>query len=268
MGNRRSNNSPRGPRSRSWANVARVMTKGYNLTYVAPSMVDGELIVDITPDIVAEENPPLNQCVVGRFLGRKLYFKLTEEVIKKTWGAQVVDVRMHDSGYYFIHISDDSFRRKVLDMGHISIQNCIMMLQKWHSKLKLKKENHDTLPIWTRLKDIPLSLWSQSGIGSIASAIGNPLYVDAQTEGMKRLSFARVCIEIKATQPRPEVITLRWDGDLIPIGVEYEWKPPSYGACEVYGHKHGMTGFPCATIDEPPVGEQRPPPPQTQNREQ
>ncbi|XP_048135925.1 uncharacterized protein LOC125315370 [Rhodamnia argentea] len=151
-------------------------------------------------------------------------------------------------------------------MGHISIQNRTMMLANWHSKLKLRKEDHDTLPIWIRLKDIPLALWSQAGIGRIASAIGGPLYVDARTEGMKRLSFARVCVEIKATQPRVDSVKIRWDDELIPIPIEYEWKPLSRASCGIYGHKCRMTGFACAATSDAPVNKH--PDAQTQIREE
>lgn len=37
------------PNTRTWANVARVMTKGYNLPFVPLVEEDGKMIVDITP---------------------------------------------------------------------------------------------------------------------------------------------------------------------------------------------------------------------------
>lgn len=46
-----------GPTPRTWANIARVQTKGYNLQFVPPIEENGEVIVDITPDIVADRNP-------------------------------------------------------------------------------------------------------------------------------------------------------------------------------------------------------------------
>ncbi|XP_030540728.2 uncharacterized protein LOC115748390 [Rhodamnia argentea] len=248
----------------TWASVAKVMAKGYNLSYVAPLIEDGEPIVDITPEIVANQNPMLRESIVGYFLGKKIFFKITEEAIKKAWGAHVMDVRMHENGFYFTHIPDETFRRKVLDMGPITILRSTMMLQPWHPKLKLKKPANDTLPVWIRMRDIPLSLWSPQGISRIASAIGNPLYVDVQTEQMKRLSFARVCIEIKASRPRVQVIKLRWDDELITIGVEYEWNPLSCDACGIFGHKLGATGYPCASEHGPPNDKPSAPDPRPQ----
>ncbi|KAK3212636.1 hypothetical protein Dsin_017342 [Dipteronia sinensis] len=42
-------------------------------------------------------------------------------------------------------------------------------------------------------------LWNEEGLSHIASAVGKPLYADSLTESMKRISYARVCIEINAT---------------------------------------------------------------------
>ncbi|XP_030440998.1 uncharacterized protein LOC115663090 [Syzygium oleosum] len=208
------------PVTRTWANVAKVLTKGYNLAYVPPLVEDGEVIVDITLEVIADENPLLLECIVGHYIGKKISFKLTEEAIKKSWGDQVVDVKLHENGFYFFRVPNAEFRRKIIDMGPVSIFSSTLMLQQWHSKLKLKKGSLDTLPVWVRLRDIPFSLWSSVGIGRIASAIGKPLYVDVQTEQMTRISYARVCMEINATKSRVEAVKFRWDVDLnVPLHI-------------------------------------------------
>ncbi|KAI6668061.1 hypothetical protein NL676_036591, partial [Syzygium grande] len=83
----------------------------------------------------------------------------------------------------------------------------------------------DTLPVWVKLRDIPFSLWSPAGISRIASAIGRPLYVDSQTEKMARISYARVSVEINASNPHWKTIKVRWEGEVNLVHVEYEWKP-------------------------------------------
>lgn len=70
--------------ARTWANIARVQTKGYDLTFVPPLEENGEIIVDITPEIAADQNPLWLECIVGHYIGKKIPFKLTEEAFKKT----------------------------------------------------------------------------------------------------------------------------------------------------------------------------------------
>lgn len=241
----------------TWANVAKVLTKGYNLAYVPPLVVDGEVIVDITPDVAADENPIWLECIVGHYIGKKIPFKLTEEAVKKSWGDQIIDVKLHETGFYFFRVPDAEFRKKIVDMGPISIFSSTMMLQQWHSKLKLKKGTLDSLPVWVRLRDIPFSLWSPVGIGRKASAIGKPLYVDVQIEQMTRISYARVCVEIKASDPRCEAVKIRWDDEVSLINIEYEWKPLACTACGIFGHKLGSKGFDCAAAHK--VNRKTPP---------
>ena len=235
-----------GTPSRTWANVAKVMTKGYSLTFVPPLVEDGEVLVDITPEVAAAVNPRWLECLVGHYVGKKVPFKMTEEAIKRSWGDQVVDIKLHENGFFFFHIPNAEFRRKLIELGPISIFSSTMLLQQWHPKIKLKKGNLDTIPVWVRLRDVPFSLWSAAGLSCIASAIGKPLYVDTSTEQMNRISYARVCVEIKAGDTRLDSIKVRWDGEVHLIKIEHEWKPLACPSCGVFGHRTGTHGFACA----------------------
>ncbi|XP_044489108.1 uncharacterized protein LOC123213699 [Mangifera indica] len=77
---------------------------------------------------------------------------------------------------------------------------------------------------------IPLEFWTPKGLSYIASAIGNPLYMDSITEKGIRLEYARVCIEIKVDSECPESISLD-----LPNG-EYAWKPIKCNRCQCFGH--------------------------------
>lgn len=90
-----------GPTPRTWANVARVQTKGYSLDFIPPIEENGEVIVDISPEIAAHQNPLWKECIVGHYVGRKVPFKLTEEAVKKAWGDHVLDIKLHENGFYF-----------------------------------------------------------------------------------------------------------------------------------------------------------------------
>ncbi|XP_030444252.1 uncharacterized protein LOC115666717 [Syzygium oleosum] len=225
------------PAMRSWAAITRTDEKGYNLSYVPPSTINGKPLVEISDAILEDANPKWRECLVGYYVGKKLPFKLTEELVKKMWGPYVVDVMANDEGFFFFHIPDDSFRRRIIDGGPITLLRVPMILQQWHPGLELKQGQHEALPVWVRLRSIPYALWSASGISAVASAIGKPLYVDLQTEQMKRISFARVCIEIKASQPLADSVDVMLNGTLRPIKVEYEWRPKACETCGIFGHK-------------------------------
>ena len=52
------------------------------------------------------------------------------------------------------------------------------------------------VPVWVKLYNVPLEYWTVKGLSCVASAIGIPLHADLTTLLRKRLSYARVCVEI------------------------------------------------------------------------
>lgn len=232
---------------RSWAAVAKSAMKGYSLSYIPPTMVDGKPVVTISEEILEDTNPLWLECIVGYFVGKKLPFKLTEKAVQSLWGPQVTDVLANTDGFFFFHVPDEAFRRKILDGGPITIFRVPMILQQWHPSLKLEKNQHQALPVWVKLRNFPYALWSASGISAVASPIGKPLHVDMQTEKMRMISYARVCVELKASQPLLESVDVILNGIKWTIQVEYEWRPISCLSCGTFGHR-------CAEPAEASIG--------------
>ncbi|XP_056174402.1 uncharacterized protein LOC130140066 [Syzygium oleosum] len=238
---------------RSWAAIAKSAEKGYSLSYIPPSLIDGKPTVEISDEILQDADPKWKECLVGYFVGKKLPFKLTESAVKNIWGTQVVDILANGDGFFFFHIPDDSFRRKIVDGGPITILRVPMILQQWHPAIKLEKNQHETLPVWVRLKNIPIALWSALGISAVASAIGRPLHVDIQTERMRMISYARVCIEIKASQTMLEAVEIILNGEKWAVLVEYEWRPMACLKCGTFGHRCAPAIGTSSAVNKAPV---------------
>ncbi|KAI9196587.1 hypothetical protein LWI28_025225 [Acer negundo] len=75
----------------------------------------------------------------------------------------------------------------------------MVILKKWHPKFILSKDSYSKILVWVKLFNTPHEYWNEEGLSHIASAVGKPLYADSLTKSMKRISFARVCIEIDAS---------------------------------------------------------------------
>ncbi|KAL2237414.1 UNVERIFIED_CONTAM: hypothetical protein Sindi_0933100 [Sesamum indicum] len=67
------------------------------------------------------------------------------------------------------------------------------------------------VPVWIILRYLPVELWREDGLSTVASGVGKPLYPDAITRACTRLDFARV-------------------------DVEYEWVPLKCTNCMTLGH--------------------------------
>ena len=64
---------------------------------------------------------------------------------------------------------------------------------------------------------MPVELWTPKGLSYIASAIGKPLFANSTTLARKRLTFARVCIEVEAGVQMAEEILLASGNSADPI---------------------------------------------------
>ncbi|KAF8038207.1 hypothetical protein BT93_B0919 [Corymbia citriodora subsp. variegata] len=209
---------------------------GYELDYIDPVEVDSELVAYFPDDALAGVDPLWPECLVGYFVGKKLPFKMVETALKHAWGSKLAEVKADDKGFFFFRIPNANFRRVLLKKGPLTVARVPLVLQQWEPLMELKKHDHSKIPVWIRLRDIPFVLWSKRGISGIASLIGKPLYVDQNTEQMRNLAFARVCVEIKATDVRRESVKVVMKGITREVSIEYKWRPTSCAKCGVFGH--------------------------------
>jgi len=93
------------------------------------------------------------------------------------------------------------------------------------------------VPVWVRLYNVPLEYWTIKGLSCVASAIRVLLHADHTTLLRKRLSYARVCVEIHASKTLVKEYDLRCpNGLFITILANYEWIPSKCSNCNVFGH--------------------------------
>ncbi|KAL3716688.1 hypothetical protein ACJRO7_008301, partial [Eucalyptus globulus] len=222
--------------ARSWANVAGLSAEGYELDFAPPISVGRKSVVRLSDNAKFAGDPKWNCCLVGYYVGKNVPFKITEMALKQAWGSHLAEVLANDDGFYFFIVPDAEFRKKILDRGHVTVARVPLVLKQWHHTMELKKDLQSLVPVWIRLKNIPFAYWSAPGISEIASAVGRPLYMDPLTEKMKRLSFARVCVEISAKLERCEEVEVWVDDKSFSVSVLYEWRPNSCAKCFAFGH--------------------------------
>ncbi|KAL0325334.1 UNVERIFIED_CONTAM: hypothetical protein Sradi_5102700 [Sesamum radiatum] len=105
----------------------------------------------------------------------------------------------------------------------------------------LRKHKHTQVPVWIRLRHLPMEFWTNDGLSTVASGVGRPLYQDTITRACTRLDFTRVCVmlDISSTLPKHLIIMItKEDGSEVPckVEVEYEWVPPKCKQCMSLGH--------------------------------
>lgn len=67
-----------------------------------------------------------------------------------------------------------------------------MVLRPWSDSMNLDKLDVTRVPVWIRLPNLPLKLWSPEVLEKIASYIGRLVATDRLTATKLRLEYARV----------------------------------------------------------------------------
>ncbi|GJT53533.1 RNA-directed DNA polymerase, eukaryota, reverse transcriptase zinc-binding domain protein, partial [Tanacetum coccineum] len=164
-----------------------------------------------------------------------------DEIIRK---FDYKPLMTNDSGGEFRDIEG---LNSVIDQGPWMVNKKPLIVQKWNHEMGMQMVEHSKLPIWARMTEIPLEAWSSDGISTLASSLGNPLFMDTMTatmchDGMGRLDFARVLVEMNANKEFKETIEVHYrDKDnkvkwTKIVNVSYDWKPAACTHCKVFGH--------------------------------
>ncbi|KAK4384492.1 hypothetical protein Sango_3055900 [Sesamum angolense] len=108
--------------------------------------------------------------------------------------------------------------------------------------MSLRRQQHTHVPVWIRLKHLPMEYWTEEGLSTVASGIGTPLYSDGITKACSRLDYARVCVMLNYNSELPKHLVVispvlrNGKEDPKRVDVEYEWLPKKCTTCCSLGH--------------------------------
>ncbi|KAK1307758.1 hypothetical protein QJS10_CPA09g00850 [Acorus calamus] len=154
---------------------------------------------------------------------------------------------MRGGGFFVARFVNEEDMKVVIEGEPWLMGGRPIVLRKWNRGMKLEMERLETIPIWIRLPHLPLHLWGTRMLSKLSSVIGTPLYMDSSTSSRSRIEFARICVEISASSPLPDLIRLKEDGVVKEITVEYEWKPSPCRTCNTFGHTEAQCPMPRGT---------------------
>ncbi|KAL0293094.1 UNVERIFIED_CONTAM: hypothetical protein Sradi_6956000 [Sesamum radiatum] len=157
-------------------------------------------------------------------------------------GKELQQVSATSSGFFFFRFKNKAAMENVIEGGPWLVQGQPIVLQCWEPGMSLRRQKHTRIPVWVRLKHLPMEYWTEEGLSTVASGVGTPLYTDKITTDCSRLDYARVCVmlDYNSTLPKHLVVMhpMLRDGKEFPtrIDVEYEWLPQRCKQCCSLGH--------------------------------
>nr|XP_016436483.1 PREDICTED: uncharacterized protein LOC107762630 [Nicotiana tabacum] len=232
---------PTGNGGRSWAGLLhenKFAAKGMNPAYIPPVIQEGEVVVQLLEEDIAEENQKWNRAIIMYVVGNTPTIGAIERFIAGQWSKiKKSKVLFHNDGYFIILINNCEDWDDVLINGLYTLNNRPIILRPWTDGFDFNEEVQKTIPLWVKFPKLPLSYWSNQDLSKIGSGLGKPLYADACTIVVVRISYATVLIEMDITRPLPGSIKL-YDlkGKVIEPLIQYDWKPQYCQTCYQIGH--------------------------------
>ncbi|KAK6780222.1 hypothetical protein RDI58_022406 [Solanum bulbocastanum] len=194
--------------AKPWANLFstnRLATKGMNLKYTSPVIIDREKIVEILEEDVARDDEKWAPSIVIYVVGTAPSIGAMERFILEQGTFTIKPVILyHKDGYFVVRFANEGERNMVLCSGPQYLMRQPVIMKPWVPDFNFKEEMLTTIPLWVKLPNLPLNCWNEVVLCKIGSILGKPLYADECTSQVNRISFARILVEVDITRPLPK----------------------------------------------------------------
>lgn len=150
---------------------------GATIELVAPNIVEGEIEVDIEENDIECEVKFWDSTLIKYVIGKDMSMNAVKEYMVKFWNfIQLSELYYHDEGYFILKFKAHKDKDLVVMRGSYTIRNMPMVLKDWSPDFDFKRDMLCTLPVWIKLLNLHLHLWSVRSLGNIGSALGNSLF--------------------------------------------------------------------------------------------
>ncbi|GAV91594.1 Exo_endo_phos domain-containing protein/DUF4283 domain-containing protein/zf-CCHC_4 domain-containing protein, partial [Cephalotus follicularis] len=211
-----------------------------SLEFFEPMLVDGQPTARPPLKVATNGVKEWEHSIVAFLVGKKLPNKNVIQILERKWG-QVGSFSIHvaGNGVFLVRFENRQARDWVLENGPWDVWGYHLAIRPWRQCMPLSLGECKSMPVWVKLKGVPIQFWNKVGLSYIASVLGKPIQMDATTMNRYALLFARVCVDMNATSSFLESITLELeDGSTTSIEVEYPWRPAACTLCKVFDHSN------------------------------
>ncbi|KAH0674851.1 hypothetical protein KY284_025938 [Solanum tuberosum] len=179
-----------------WTNLFatnRLATKGMNLNYILPAIIEGEKVVEILEEDVARDNAKWVPSIVVYVVGIAPSIGAMERFISEQGTFTIKPIILyHKDGYFVVRFANEEERDKVLCSGPHYLMRRPVIMKPWVPEFNFKNQILTTIPLWVKLPNLPLNCWNAVALSKIGSSLGKPLYADECISQVNRISFARI----------------------------------------------------------------------------
>ncbi|XVF78498.1 hypothetical protein PTKIN_Ptkin14bG0138900 [Pterospermum kingtungense] len=221
-----------------WRNLFADAEKPFSSKFF-PRLLHGKKKIVKPPQSVIDEGiKRWNNTLVIQFFGKPPDIRHVIETTNIMWGrAGRIEVRSVSNGVFLVSFKSHEACEWILGSGPWHMDQKPIAIRRWVPGMDFSDSKLTKFPVWLKLWNIPLELYTPSGICYVASAVGKPLYMDRDTTQQRHLDFAQVCVELNFEEEVPSTIEVDLGGcSPIVIRVEVSWCLEKCQICRMFGH--------------------------------
>lgn len=192
-------------------------------------------ILDIEEEDMDKVADLWGHCLLGCFAGKFPRLKAVRYLVDK-WNTQC-EILPHQSGWVLFQFKSKTELERILATGPYFIYGRTLLLRTLPEDFSFQDEDYNIVPTRVELHNLPLQCWNTRAISRIASKLGKPLCIDNITLERRKISYARVLIEMDTSVKPLESFEVRLpSGVIYNQYVHYENCPKFCNHCYMFGH--------------------------------
>lgn len=231
-----------GEKPKSWASMLKQEVPKAKFTFI-PS-AKGADVVRPPVEVLKKGNEKLRHCVVGTFTKGTSTYKNVSDFAFKVWGPRgLVGVFKKDPNTFIFKFKGEFGMNAALSRGTWYINKRPMIVTAWG--IKPGATPVTSMPIWVKLTNVPDGYWTEEGLSSLASFIGQPRGADNHTSKLQVMPFAMLQVQYELGDPLPNEIKAATlhpvtnEESIEIVNVTYPERPMVCFGCKSLGHSVG-----------------------------
>ncbi|RZB75177.1 hypothetical protein D0Y65_033878 [Glycine soja] len=214
----------------------------------APSHTRRDLLRENLTKIEFENGNSLKKMVhIDDSVFDGLWFPWQDVLVVKLLGKSI------GNNFFMLKFDLGEDKILVMDGGPWMVFDHYLAVQLWTPEFVALTATINKTMMWIRFPGLNLYFYDESVMLSLATTVGRPIKVDANTLDVKRGKFARVCVEVDTNKPMIGKVWMRGHWYMM----EYEGLNCICSDCGCFGHfsHECMSPKPMKVVVPPPFDE-------------
>ncbi|CAK8573409.1 unnamed protein product [Lathyrus sativus] len=148
-----------------WADVIkgnRSLNHGMMMEFVAPTIVNGEVEIEIEEADVADELEFWENSIILSALGETLSMNAVKKFMEMSWNCVALpELYYNEEGYFIMRFRSKEDNESVMAQGSYFIYGKPLFLGQWSTAFEMREDLLRVLPLWIIMPNLPLHLWGK-----------------------------------------------------------------------------------------------------------